>query len=139
MSDDGAGGRHRLINPDSLAPPVGFSHAVSAAPGRTVYLAGQAGHRKDLSLPDSLVDQFDQACANVVEAVHAAGGRPEHVVSIQIFVIDASAYRAALGEIGRTYRRHFGRHYPAMTLVEVSGLFDASARVELTAVAVVPE
>ena len=137
----GSGGSspHRLLNPDSLAPPRGFSHAVIPAPGRTVYLAGQAGHRADGSIAVDLVEQFDQASANVAEALSAAGARPEHLVSVQIFVTDAEAYRQALIPIGVGWRRHLGGHYPAVSLFEVSGLFDPKAQVELLAVAVVPE
>jgi enamine deaminase RidA (YjgF/YER057c/UK114 family) len=131
--------RHRLVNPDSLAPPVGYSHAVVAAPGRTVYLGGQAGHGADGVLQgDTLVEQFDAACGGIAEALRAAGGAPEHLVTLQVFVTDAESYRANLGPIGEAYRRHFGRHYPAMGLFEVTALFDPRARVELMGVAVVP-
>ena len=110
------------------------------APGLTVFLGGQAGQRPDGTLAgESLLEQFDQACANVVEALAAAGGRPEDLVSIQIFITDADEYRSRVAEIGATYRRHFGRHYPAMAMLEVKGLFDPMARVELMCVAVVPE
>jgi enamine deaminase RidA (YjgF/YER057c/UK114 family) len=129
---------HRLVNPPSLLPPAGFSHAVVPAEGRTVYLGGQAGHGTDGTLPDNLVEQFDRALENVVEALHAAGGMPEHLVSIQIYVTDSAAYRSSLGPIGEAWRRHLGRHYPAVSLFEVSGLFDPGARVEIVGVAVVP-
>jgi enamine deaminase RidA (YjgF/YER057c/UK114 family) len=127
------------INPDTLPRPVGFAHAMAAAPGRTLYIAGQAGHRGDGTLAGSdLVEQFDQAAANVVEALRAAGAKPAHLTWMQIFVTDAAAYRGALKPIGEAYRRHFGRHYPAMGLFEVSGLFDPEAKVELMCVAVIP-
>lgn len=131
---------HRLLNPESLPPPSGFSHAVVPADGTPVYLAGQAGHRPDGSMAgEGLVEQFDQACANVATALSAAGARPEHLVSLQVFVTDVEAYRSRLREIGETYRRHFGKHYPAVSLFGVTGLFDAGAKVELVGVAVVPE
>jgi enamine deaminase RidA (YjgF/YER057c/UK114 family) len=136
MSDESP---HRASNPPTLSPAVGFSHAVSAAPGRLVFVGGQTGHRADLTIDDGLVGQFDQACANVVEALRAAGGRPEHLVSLQIFVTDAAAYRGSLPALGDAYRRSFGKHYPAMALFEVSGLFDAEAVVELMGTAVVPD
>src|SRR2546425_1245643 len=82
-----------------------------------------AGHRPDGTLAgESLVEQFDQACANVVEALAAAGGRPEDLVSMQIFVTDANEYRSCLGDVGEVYRRHFGPHYPAMAMLEVGAL-----------------
>jgi enamine deaminase RidA (YjgF/YER057c/UK114 family) len=129
---------HRIVNPETLEPPIGYSHAVVAAPGRTVYIGGQTGVRRDGTLAgDGLVEQFDQASANVVEALNAAGGRPEHLVSMLIFVTDVEEYRNAREEFGVVYRRHFGSHYPAAALLEVSGLFDPGARIELVCVAVV--
>ena len=131
---------HRLLNPGGLSPPVGFSHAVEAAAGRLVFLGGQTAHGPDGRLTaESLVDQFERACANVVAALAAADADPQHLVSLQIFVTDASAYAASLHELGERYRRHFGRHYPAVALFEVSRLFDADAKVELVGIAVVPE
>lgn len=130
---------HEIVNPPTLLPPTGFSHAVVAAPGRTIHFGGQTGHRGDGSLPDGLVAQFDQAASNLATAVAAVAAGPEHLVSLHVFVTDAGAYRAALHPLGEAYRRHLGRHYPAMALFEVSRLFDADALVELVAVAVVPD
>ncbi len=131
---------HRLLNPDSLAPARGFSHAVVAAPGRTVFLGGQTAHDAHGSLwGETVVEQFDGAAANVVEALGAAGARPEHVVSMMIYVTDADEYRASLQEIGGVYRNHFGTHYPAIALFEVASLFDPDAKVELVCTAVIPE
>jgi len=131
---------HRIVNPEKLAPPVGYSHAVVAAAGKTVYIGGQTGHRGDGSLPgERLLDQFDQASANVVEALSAAGGSPEHLVSMLIFVTNVQEYRDSRQEIGVVYRKHFGSHHPAAALLEVSGLFDRDAKIELVCVAVVPD
>ena len=133
------GDAHRLINPESLAPASGYSHAVVTAPGQTVYLGGQTGHGADGTLPSGgLVEQFDAACANVATALAAAGGRPEHLVQVQIFVTDAAEYRALLEPLGLAWRERFGRHYPALGMFEVAGLFDPEAKVELMAVAVIP-
>ena len=130
---------HEILNPPTLAEPVGFSHAVIAAPGRTVYLGGQAAHDADSRIVgDSIAEQFAQAAANVVAALDAAGAKPEHLVSLQIYVTDVDAYRAALSELSAAYRKHFGRHYPAIALFEVAGLFDPDALVELVGTAVVP-
>jgi enamine deaminase RidA (YjgF/YER057c/UK114 family) len=105
-----------------------------------VFLGGQAGHKPDGTLAgDSLLEQFDQACANVVEALAAAGGKPEHIVSMEIFVTDADEYRSSLEQIGEQWQRHFDRHFPAISLLEVKGLFDPSARVEMMATAVIPD
>jgi enamine deaminase RidA (YjgF/YER057c/UK114 family) len=111
-----------------------------ASPGRTVYLGGQTGHRADGTLAGpGLQDQLDQALSNTVEALRAAGGSPEHLVSVQILVTDAPAYRDGLAQAGEMWRSHLGRHYPAVALVEVGGLFDPQALVELVCVAVVPD
>lgn len=130
---------HEVLNPSSLADPVGFSHAVVSAQGRTVYLGGQAGHDASGNIVgEAIPEQFAQAAANVVTALDAAGGKPEHLVSMQIFVTDVVAYKAALDELAATYRTHFGRHYPAIALLEVKGLFDSAAKVELVCTAVIP-
>jgi enamine deaminase RidA (YjgF/YER057c/UK114 family) len=130
---------HRVVNPEGLAPPVGFAHAVVAAPGRTVYLGGQAAQAPDGRIVgDSIVEQFQVAAGNLVAALAAAGGAPEHLVSLHVYVTDAAAYRAALGELGAAYRRHLGRHYVATALFEVAGLFDPQALVELVGTAVIP-
>jgi len=130
---------HRTVNPPSLPRPSGFSHAIMAAPGRTVYLAGQTAQGPDGTIRGrTIVEQFDAAARNLLTALAAAGGRPEHLVSMQIFTTDLAAYKVDLKAIGAAYRRHFGRHYPAMALLEVKGLFDPDAVVELQAVAVIP-
>ncbi|HEX2058984.1 MAG TPA: RidA family protein [Actinomycetota bacterium] len=130
---EGALTPHRIVNPETLPPPAGFAHAVVAAPGRTVYLGGQIGDGPTMSA------QFASAARNVVTALRAAGAEPEHLVSLTIFVTDVEEYRKSLSPIGASYRKHFGKHYPAMALFEVSGLFDPAARVELVGVAVVPD
>jgi enamine deaminase RidA (YjgF/YER057c/UK114 family) len=130
---EGAVTPHRVVNPETLAPPKGFAHAVVAAPGRTVYLGGQIGAGV------TIAEQFSAAAANVVTALRAAGADPGHLVSLTIFVTDVEAYRAALGPIGDAYRARFGSHYPAMALFEVARLFEPDALVELVAVAVVPD
>jgi enamine deaminase RidA (YjgF/YER057c/UK114 family) len=131
---------HGLVNPPELAPPSGFAHAVVAAPGRTVYLGGQTAQRRDGGIAgETLSEQFDLALANVVTALRAAGGEPEHLVSMTIYTTDADGYRAGLRELGEIYRRRLGRHYPAMAFFEVKGLFDPAALIELVCTAVVTE
>lgn len=132
-------GRHELVNPPDLPAPVGFSHAVVAAPGKLVFLGGHIGCDRDGRVAsDSLVEQFDQAAANVVRALSAAGATPEDLVQMLIYVTSAEDYRANLRALGECYRRHFGRHYAASALFEVSALFDPQARVELVCTVVVP-
>jgi enamine deaminase RidA (YjgF/YER057c/UK114 family) len=131
--------KHTAVNPPSLLAPVGFSHAVVAAPGRTVYLGGQTGHRQDGSLPDGLAGQFAQALDNLRTVLVAVRAGTEHLVNLHIFVTDAAAYRTAADELGQLYRAVLGRHYPAMALFEVGGLYDPDAVVELVATAVIPD
>lgn len=130
---------HRTVNPPSLPRPSGYSHAVVAALGRTVYLAGQTAAGPDGALQGAtMVEQFGAAARNLLVALEAAGGHAEHLVSMQIFTTDVAAYRAERKAIGAAYRRSFGSHYPAMALLEVKGLFDPKALVEIQAVAVIP-
>jgi enamine deaminase RidA (YjgF/YER057c/UK114 family) len=129
---------HQIVTAPELAAPVGYAHAVVAAPGRTVYLGGQTALGPDGAIHgDTIVEQFDVAAGNVAAALRAAGGKPEDLVSLQVFVTDVRAYKSALRELGEVYRRHFGRHYPAMALLGTSGLWDAEAMIELVGVAVV--
>jgi enamine deaminase RidA (YjgF/YER057c/UK114 family) len=131
---------HRVVNPAGLAPPAGFAHAVVAAPGRTVYLGGQTAQGPDGAIAGAtLVEQFEAAAGNLVAALAAAGGSPEHLVSLHIYTTEIDRYRASLAELGAAYRRHLGRHYAATALFEVAGLFDPQAKVELVGTAVVPD
>jgi enamine deaminase RidA (YjgF/YER057c/UK114 family) len=129
---------HRNVNPDGWPPPSGFSYATVAADGTPVYLGGHTGHRRDGSIADDLVEQFEQAASNVAEVLRTAGAEPEHLVQLVIYVTDMDEYRRARREIGERYRARLGKHYPAMALIGVSELVDPAARVELVGVAVVP-
>jgi enamine deaminase RidA (YjgF/YER057c/UK114 family) len=129
--------RHEIRNPETLPPAQGFSHAVIAQAGRTVYLAGQTAQQTDGAVVGAtLAEQFDVAAGNVVKALEAAGAHPQDLVSMQIFVTDVTEYQRLSKEIGEAYRRHFGRHFPAMALLEVRRLFDPAAKVELMCIAV---
>jgi enamine deaminase RidA (YjgF/YER057c/UK114 family) len=128
---------HEIRNPETLPPAMGFSHAVIAQAGRTVYLAGQTAQQADGTvIGATLAEQFDVAAGNVVKALEAAGAHPQDLVSMQIFVTDVTEYQRLSKEIGEAYRRHFGRHFPAMALLEVRRLFDPAAKVELMCIAV---
>jgi len=122
---------HRIVNSPELGKPSGFSHAVVAT-GTTVYLAGQIGGGK------TIAEQFDSAAENMMLALQAAGGDAGDLVSLQVFVTDVSVYKDARPEIGQAWRKHFGRHYPAMGLFGVKELFEPDALVELMGVAVLP-
>jgi enamine deaminase RidA (YjgF/YER057c/UK114 family) len=129
-----------LINPETLMPPKGFAHAVVANTTRTLYLAGQVAadragviqHRNDL------VGQFDLTLQNMRTCVEAAGGRMTDVVKLTYYVIDVQDYLAKLKELGAVYRRYFGRHFPAMTLVGISALYNDGALIEIDGVAALP-
>ena len=124
---------HRIVNPLELGEAVGFAHAVVAAPGRTVWLGGQIGGG------ETVVEQFDAAATNLLAALSAAGGEPDHLVSLVVYTTDVEEYRASTRELGEVWRRHFGKRYPAMALVGVQALFDPDARVELMGTAVIPD
>jgi enamine deaminase RidA (YjgF/YER057c/UK114 family) len=128
-----------LINPPELPEAIGFSHAAIAPPGRTIYLAGQSGHRVDGSMDIGLLAQFGQACHNVAVALESAGAARDDLVSLHIYVTDAASYRGLRKELGLAYREVFGHHYPAMALFEVNGLFDPEAVVELVGIAVLAQ
>jgi enamine deaminase RidA (YjgF/YER057c/UK114 family) len=117
-----------IVNPPELPEPVGYSHAVVA--GGAVYLGGQIGEGA------TLVEQFDSAASKVVTALRAAGGDPEHLVSLVVYTTEMDEYRASRSELGVVWQRHFGRRYPAMALVGVSALLEPDAKVELMGVAV---
>lgn len=130
---------HEIVTPPELIAPVGFSHAIVAAPGRTVYIAGQTAHGRDGSLPGSgMVEQFDAAAGNVVTALRAAGAEPDQLVSMTMYVTDVAEYRSALRELLPVWRKHFGRYYPAAALIGVTELVDPAAKVELVCTAVIP-
>jgi enamine deaminase RidA (YjgF/YER057c/UK114 family) len=125
--------KHRIVDVPGLPEPVGYAHAVAAAPGRTVYLGGQVGAGA------TVVDQFDAAAANLLAALRAAGGKADDLVSLVVYATDLGEYRASRRELGDVWQRHFGRRYPALALIGVSALYDPEAQVELMGVAVVPD
>jgi enamine deaminase RidA (YjgF/YER057c/UK114 family) len=128
---------HEIRNPETLPPAQGFSHAVIAQAGRTVYLAGQTAQQTDGTIVGAtMAEQFDVAAGNVVKALEAAGAHPQDLVSLQIFVTDITEYQRLGKQVGEAYRRHLGNHYPAMAVLEVSRLWDPKALVELMGVAV---
>ncbi|PPK63596.1 RidA family protein [Actinokineospora auranticolor] len=130
---------HRIVTAPDLAPPVGFAHAVVAAPGRTVHLGGQTAQDPTGAIVgETMAEQFDRAAGNVVSTLTAAGSEAPHLVSVIIYVTSVAAYKAALPELGPLWRKHFGKHYPAVALLGVAELFDTEAMIELVATAVIP-
>jgi enamine deaminase RidA (YjgF/YER057c/UK114 family) len=126
------------IDPDTLAAPRGYSNGMLfPAGGRVLFVAGQIGWDKDGQFVDGLTAQFELALRNILEVVRAAGGGPESIGRLTIYVLDKADYAAKVKEIGRAYRAVLGKHFPAMALVEVAGLLEPRALVEIEATAVV--
>ena len=128
----------KLINPESLGAPRGYSNGVLAqAGGRLLFVAGQiAWDEKQTITSDSFAEQFDRALANVVAVVTEAGGAPDQIARLAIYVTNKNEYNDNLKNIGGSYRARMGKHFPAMVMVEVKGLLDDKAKVEIEAVAV---
>jgi enamine deaminase RidA (YjgF/YER057c/UK114 family) len=127
------------VQPPGWKRPSGYSNGM-IAPGRTLFVAGQIGWNPiDCHFAqDTFVGQFDQALQNVVAVVRAAGGEAAHLARLTIFVIDKRAYLTELPAIGAAYRKHLGKHFPAMSLVQVAALVEDRALVEIEATAVIP-
>jgi len=123
------------VNPASLAPPRGYSHGMKGA-GEVLFVSGQVGwDGQGRMVAGGFVAQFAQALGNVLAVVRAAGGAPSSVARLTLYVTDKREYRAQQREVGEAYRRLMGKHFPAMALVEVRGLLEDDARVEIEAVA----
>jgi enamine deaminase RidA (YjgF/YER057c/UK114 family) len=129
----------RFINPESLGAPSGFSNGVLAAEGGALlFIAGQiAWDERQRIVSADFVEQFDRALANLLTVVSEAGGKPEHVARLVIYVTDKSEYLSRTREVGARYRARMGRHFPAMVLVEVKSLLEDAARVEIEGIAVI--
>jgi enamine deaminase RidA (YjgF/YER057c/UK114 family) len=127
-----------MINPAAFSKPSGYNNGILVEGGKLLFVAGQVGWDLEKRIvSDHFTDQFAQALENVLAVVREAGGAPESIVRLQIFVIDKREYLSELRAIGAVYRQLMGRHFPAMTLVEVAGLVEESARVEIEAIAAV--
>ena len=128
----------KALLPPGWAAPRGYANGV-AARGTQVYIAGQIGWDAQARFHTSdFAAQAKQALENVIAVLAEAGGRPEHLVRLTWYVVDRDEYAGALRELGRAYREVVGRHYPAMTAVEVGALIEPRARVEIEATAIVP-
>jgi enamine deaminase RidA (YjgF/YER057c/UK114 family) len=129
----------QTLLPEGWKRPSGFSNGVVAT-GRQVFVAGQIGWNPATALfeTDDFVAQFAQTLDNLLAVVKAAGGGPEHVARLTMYVLDKRAYLGQLKEVGAAYKARFGKHYPAMALVQVSGLVEDRAQIEIEATAVIP-
>lgn len=126
-----------FINPESLGAPRGYSNGVVTDGGRLLFISGQVGwDRQQRIVSDDVVEQFDLALANVIAVVDEAGGRPDQIARLIIYVTDKNEYRDRTKEIGERYRARMGKHFPAMVLVEVKALLEDRAKVEIEGTAV---
>ncbi|GAA1974003.1 RidA family protein [Nocardioides panacihumi] len=126
------------VNPSSLPAPSGYSHGTLS--GNTLYLGGQTALDRDMRIvPGGIVEQFRQAFGNVLTTLRAAGGVPEDLVSITIFLTDIPDYQAHGKEIGQAWRELAGPVYPAMAGIGTTGLWQPEALIEITGVAVIPD
>ena len=129
----------QFLQPEGWAKPRGYANGVAAS-GRLVFIAGQVGWTPEGKwLARDFPGQFRQALANILAVLKEAGGRPEHIVRLTWYVVDKAEYLSALHAVGRAYRDLMGTHYPAMAVVQVTGLVEDAARLEIEATAVIPE
>ena len=129
---------HKTINPESLPKPSGFAHGILA--GNTVFLGGQTALDKNMKIvPGGIVEQFTQAFTNVLTTLREAGGLPEDLVNVTIYLTDVDDYMANGREIGRIWREMAGSQYPAMAGIGVTRLWQKEAMIEIQGIAVIPE
>ena len=130
---------HEVLHPANWKKASGYANGMLAT-GRTVWVGGQIGWNGDQVFETSdFGEQTRQALANIVAVLHEAGGRPEHIVRLTWYVTDKKEYLASLKGIGDAYRSVLGRHFPAMTMVQVADLIEDEAKVEIEATAVIPD
>jgi len=126
-----------FINPESLGAPQGYSNGLMTEGGRLLFIAGQiAWNEQQQIVSADIVGQFDRALANVIAVVTEAGGKPEQIARLVIYVTDKKEYLGSLKEVGAAWREHIGKHFPAITLVQVAALVEDAAKVEIEATAV---
>lgn len=130
---------HKILQPEGWAAPRGYSNGIEAR-GRTVVIGGQIGWDGQCRFHSSdFAAQARQALQNIVAILAEAGGKPEHIIRMTWYVVDKREYIAAYPELGRAYREVIGRNFPAMTAVQVAGLIEDAARVEIEATAMIPD
>lgn len=130
-----------IINPSSLARPVGFSHGIAVTGGRLLFLAGQTGSDADghIIAPGDIVAQYEQIMRNLQVVVETAGGKMQDITKLNIFVRDRDTYLAHLKQLGQAHRSFFGAYYPAMALFEISRFFQDEALIEIEGMAVISQ
>ncbi|TXH68314.1 MAG: RidA family protein [Thiothrix sp.] len=130
---------HEFLHPKHWKPAIGYANGV-VAKGRIVFLGGHIGWNAQQEFEtDDFVEQIEQTLKNIVEVLHEAKAKPEHLVRLTWYITDKREYLANLREIGRVYKRVLGAHFPAMAMVQVVALIEDRAKVEIEATAVIPE
>ena len=129
----------QILLPPGWSPPVGYANGIAVPAGRIVFIAGQVGWDAQQRFhSEDLAPQFAQALENVLAVLAEAGGAPSHICRMTAYCIDKPGYLAARAELGRSWRRLMGKHYPAMSMIFVADLLDHPAKIELEATAVIP-
>jgi enamine deaminase RidA (YjgF/YER057c/UK114 family) len=129
-----------VLQPPGWPRPKGYANGIAVKGGTAVYIAGQVGWDSECRFAGAgFAAQFRQALANVLAVLNEAGGRPEHLVRLTWYVLDRAEYLASLEEVGAAWRELMGRHYPVMSVVEVKGLVERAARLEIEATAVISD
>jgi enamine deaminase RidA (YjgF/YER057c/UK114 family) len=129
----------KILHPKGWAAPIGYANGVAAGAGRLVFVAGQVGWDEQQRFrSEDIAPQFEQALKNVLAVLAEAGGRPEHICRLTAYCCDKPGYLGARRQLGAVWRRHMGRHYPAMSMIFVADLLDSPGKIELEATAVVP-
>lgn len=132
--------RISFVQPEHFAKPRGYANGALTSGGRTLYVGGQIGWQSDQTFAtDDFVEQFAQALDNVLAVVQAAGGQGADIADMTVYVTDLDAYRQSARALGQVWRERLGRHYPAMALVGVAGLVHPRAKVEIQAIAQLPD
>ncbi len=130
---------HEVLHPRHWKAASGYANGI-AAEGRQIYIGGQVGwNAEQVFESDDLVEQIRQTLENIVTILAEAGGRPEHLVRLTWYVKDKRHYLARLREVGGAYRSVLGKHFPAMTMVQVADLVEDEAQIEIEATAVIPD
>jgi enamine deaminase RidA (YjgF/YER057c/UK114 family) len=130
---------HEILQPDGWAKPIGYSNGMVAR-GRLIFTGGQIGWNARCAFEsDDLVDQIGQTLTNILAILDKAGAGPKHIISMTWYLTDLVEYRAARKRIAPAYREAMGRHFPPMAVLEVKGLVEARAKVEIQATAVLPD
>jgi len=130
----------QILQPPGWARPKGYSNGIAVKGGTTVYVSGQVAFNEKAVIEEKgFAGQFRQILKNILAVLVEAGGRPEHIVRMTWYVVDRQEYLDAIREVGAAYRELIGRHYPTMAVVQVAGLVEIDARLEIEAIAVIPD